>query len=110
MLSARTRREHMRELEKSHIAAMLLAGGLLGWTCGSAAAAVRIEGRVDAGGGPLASSTVTLWAGSAGEPMQLAQTRTGSDGRFELQSQEPLGADVILYLIAKGGEATINKG
>ena len=35
---------------------------------------VVVEGQVQAGGGPLASSTVTLWAASAGEPKQLAQT------------------------------------
>src|SRR5262249_56743931 len=71
---------------------------------------VRMEGQVQTGGGPLANSTVTLWAASAAEPRQLAQARTNNDGRFELGSQETLGADVILYLVAKGGEATVNKG
>jgi hypothetical protein len=71
---------------------------------------VRVEGQVQTGGGPLANSTVTLWAASAAEPRQLAQARTNNDGRFELGSQETLGADVILYLVAKGGEATVNKG
>src|SRR5262245_54153654 len=71
---------------------------------------VRIEGQVQAGGGPLANSTVTLWAASAGEPRQLAQARTNNDGRFELGSQETPGADVILYVVAKGGEAAVNKG
>jgi hypothetical protein len=71
---------------------------------------VRIEGQVQAGGGPLATSTVTLWAASAGEPRQLAQARTNNDGRFELGHQETLGADVILYVVAKGGEAAVKKG
>src|SRR5262249_9305655 len=71
---------------------------------------VPVEGQVQAGGGPLASSTVTLWAASAAEPRQLAQARTNNDGRFELGSQETLGAEVILYLVAKGGEAAVNKG
>src|SRR5262249_19255022 len=71
---------------------------------------VRIEGQVQAGGGPLANSTVTPWAASAGEPRQIAQARTNNDGRFELGSQETLGADVILYVVAKGGEAAVNKG
>src|SRR5215475_12711152 len=71
---------------------------------------VRIEGQVQAGGGPLANSTMTLWAASAGEPRQIAQARTNNDGRFELGSQETLGADVILYVVAKGGEAAVNKG
>src|SRR5262245_14277282 len=71
---------------------------------------VRAEGQVKAGGGPLANSTATLWATSAGEPRQLAQARTNNDGRFELGSQETLGAEVILYIVAKGGEAAVNKG
>src|SRR5262249_42427017 len=73
-------------------------------------AAARIEGQVQVGGGPLANSAVTLWGASAGEPRQLAQTRTGSDGRFQLGSQATIGADVILYVISKGGEAASNRG
>src|SRR6516165_622973 len=71
---------------------------------------VRVQGQVQAGGGPLANSTVTLWAASAAQPRQLAQTRTSSDGRFQLGSQETVGADVILYVVAKGGEAVVNRG
>src|SRR5262249_19662168 len=71
---------------------------------------VRIEGQVQAGGGPLANSTVTLWAASAGEPRQLAQARTNNNGLFEFGSQETLSADVILYVVAKGGETAVNKG
>src|SRR5262249_32756305 len=71
---------------------------------------VRIVEQVKASGGPLATSTVTLWTASAGEPRQLALARTNNDGRFELGSQETLGADVILYVVAKGGEAPVNKG
>jgi len=96
--------------DKVQIIAMLLTVGLLGLASGPAAAAVRIEGQVQAGGGPLAMSTVTLWAASAGEPKQLAQTRTRADGRFELRAKETPGRDVVLYLIAKGGETTVNKG
>jgi streptogramin lyase len=101
----------MLKIDKAQIAIVLLMLGVLGYTtCGPAAAAVRIEGQVQAGGGPLANSTVTLWGATAAEPRQLAQTRTSSDGRFELGSQETLGADVILYLVAKGGEAVVNPG
>ena len=71
---------------------------------------VRVEGQVQAGGGPLASSTVTLWAASAGEPKQLAQTKSGSDGRFELRAADTPGKDVVLYVVAKGGIATVKKG
>src|SRR6516162_1510488 len=77
---------------------------------GPASAAVRIEGQVQAGGGPLANSTVTLWAASVGQPRQLAQVRTNSDGQFELGSQEAVSADTILYLVAKGGIPAVNKG
>ncbi len=100
----------MLKIDKAQIAAMLLTVGLLGCACGSAAAAVRIEGRVDAGGGPLAKSIVTLWAASAGEPKQLAQTRTGADGRFEFRAKETPDKDVVLYLIAKGGEPSVGRG
>src|SRR5262245_30116389 len=83
--------------------------GLLSFTSAPVAAAVRIEGQVQAGSGPLANSTVTLWAASAADPRQLAQTTTGSDGQFTINSQETIGADVILYLIAKGGEPAVTK-
>src|SRR6516225_5911768 len=71
---------------------------------------VRVEGQVQAGGGPLASSTVTLWAASESEPKRLAQTESGSDGRFELRSVDTLGKDDVLYVVAKGGIATVKKG
>jgi hypothetical protein len=100
----------MFKIDRAQIATILLAAGALGCACVPAAAAVRLEGQVQAGGGPLANSTVTLWAASAAEPRQLAQGKTGSDGRFELTSQETPGADLVLYIVAKGGEATVNKG
>ena len=100
----------MLKVHKTQIAMMLLAAGLIGYACGSASAAVRIEGQVQAGGSPLASSTITLWAASSGEPEQLAQTKSGSDGRFELRTAETREKDIFLYLIAKGGIPTINKG
>ena len=95
---------------KAHISMMLLTAGLLGCACGPASAAVHIEGQVQAGSGPIASSTVTLWAASANDPKQLAQTRTDSNGHFVLGSQETLGNDTVLYLVAKGGVAAVNKG
>ena len=95
---------------RAHLAILLLALGVLGFECGPTAAAVRIEGQVQAGGGGIANSSVTLWAASAGEPRQLAQARTNSDGRFELTSQETPGAEVILYVVAKGGQALVSRG
>src|SRR5262249_25641679 len=64
---------------------------------------------VQAGGGALANSTVTLWAAGTGEPRELVQGKTDNDGRFELASQESPSADVILYVTAKGGEPQVNK-
>src|SRR5271157_5726446 len=83
--------------------------GLLGLLSGTADAAVRIEGQVQAGGGAVAGSTVTLWAGSASEPKQLAQAKTADGGSFALGTDETPGSSVSLYLIAKGGVASVNK-
>jgi hypothetical protein len=69
-------------------------------------AADRINGQVTAGGGLVAGSTVTLWAASADAPRQLAQTRTGPDGRFALSGD---GKGAILYLVAKGGRPAANR-
>jgi len=75
---------------------------------GPAHAADSIEGQVLGGGAPIAKSTVTLWSASADAPKQLAQTQTGDDGRFTLSAEG--SPDGILYIIAKGGEPTANKG
>ena len=74
-----------------------------------AAAAGQLQGQVLGGGAPIANSTVTLWAASAGAPRQLAQTRTGADGRFALNAAGGPGKDAILYLVAKGGRPTASK-
>jgi hypothetical protein len=76
---------------------------------GAASAADSVKGQVLGGGAPIAKSTVTLWAASAGAPKQLAQTQTGADGRFQLRSDAARGKDTVLYLVAKGGQATVNK-
>ncbi len=100
----------MLKVAKAELVTTILTVALFGYGCSTAAAAVRIEGQVQAGGGPLASSTVTLWAASAGDPARLAQTKSGADGRFNLSSDATPGSDVILYLVAKGGQATVSKG
>jgi hypothetical protein len=69
-------------------------------------AAGSIAGRVTGAGEPIAGSTVTLWAASAGEPKQLAQARTDADGRFTLN---PAGSDASVYLVAKGGQPATDK-
>lgn len=46
---------------------------------GIARAADNIEGQVLGRGAPIAKSTVTLWAASAGAPKKLAETKTRGD-------------------------------
>jgi hypothetical protein len=65
----------MPKIDNSIIASALIAG-LLSCACGSADAAVRIEGQVQTGGGPVANASGILWAANAGQPRQLAQART----------------------------------
>jgi hypothetical protein len=98
----------MLRMHRSFTVGLLIAG-MLG-VCSATQAAVRIEGQVQAGGGPLANSIVTLWAASSGQPREIAQARTGSDGRFDINSQETTGTDVTLYVVAKGGQAAASKG
>jgi hypothetical protein len=103
------RENAMLNLDRSGVVGMLL---ILGLECvpRPVAAAVRIEGQVQAGGGPVARSMVTLWSASAGEPRQLTQATTSGDGRFDLNSQEDLGTDAVVYVVAKGGEPAVNRG
>src|SRR5262245_12069536 len=69
-------------------------------------AAGSIGGRVTGAGAPIAGSTVTLWAATAGEPKQLAQARTDADGSFTLSAD---GGDASVYLVAKGGQPATAK-
>jgi hypothetical protein len=89
------------------IAALALAGFGLS-SAASAEAAVSINGQVLGGGAPIANSTVTLWAASAGEPKALGQARTGMNGQFTLSGTDS-DKDAVLYLIAKGGNAAASK-
>ena len=83
--------------------------GLAGLTTIPAEAAFRIEGQVQAGGGGVANSVVTLWSASAGEPRRLAQATTADDGGFLLSGDATPGPGESLYLIAKGGVPSANK-
>ena len=85
----------------------LVASSLLGAM--PAAAAESLKGQVLGAGFPIANSTVTLWATSAGTPKQLARVRTGNDGRFTLSTSGSPGTGAILYLVAKGGQPMANK-
>ena len=102
----------MADLRKRSARGALAVGilGFLGGAGGAANAAVRIDGQVQAGGGGVAGSTVTLWAASAGDPRQLAQAKTGDDGSYALNADATPGPGESLYLIAKGGVASVNKG
>ncbi len=94
---------------KGGIVTLLIAAGLLGWVTGPAEAAVRVEGQVQAGGGVVAGSTVSLWAASAGSPVRLAQVQSDVDGNFVVSvDQTPSGAPSF-YLIANGGTAAVSK-
>src|SRR5262249_34811333 len=68
-----------------------------------------VTGQVLGAGAPIANSTVTLWAASASDPKQLAQTQAGADGRFSLEAPGTAGADSSLYLIATGGQPAASK-
>jgi len=74
----------------------------------SAVSAASLNGQVLGAGAPIANSTVTLWAASAGAPKQLAQARSGADGRFTLTAPSA-PADSSLYLVAQGGQPAANK-
>ena len=74
-----------------------------------ASAAVSLNGQVLGAGAPITNSTVTLFAASAGAPKQLAQAKSGADGRFTLSAADAPGKDAILYLVAKGGTPAANK-
>lgn len=85
----------------------LAATGLMLAT--SAVSAASLSGQVLGAGAPIANSTVTLWAASAGAPKQLAQGRTSAEGRFTLNAPTVQGKDATLYLVAKGGKAAASK-
>ena len=91
----------------------LLALGAVAMVAGAPASAQQtFRGQVLGSGAPITDATVTLWSASAGAPTQLAQTRTGADGRFTLNAPSARGKDATLYLVAKGGapKAAANKG
>jgi hypothetical protein len=71
------------------------------------AAATDIKGRVLGGDAPIAQSTVTLFAASAGAPKQLAQTKTDANGNFSVHG--PAAPESSLYLVATGGVSAANK-
>ncbi len=91
----------------THLGSLLLAGSLS--VGGQAAAADSMKGQVLVGGAPVAKSTVTVWTASVGEPQQVAQAKTGADGRFEFRAINAPGKDSVLVVVAKGGQPKANK-
>src|SRR5262245_38599748 len=85
-------------------AAVLALVSAVFWTT---AAAATIAGQVLGGRAPIANSTVTLFAASAGNPQRLGQARTGADGRFSISAPSVLSRS-MLYLAAKGGRPAAN--
>ncbi len=95
----------MLNIGKTRHAAMLAASALLAF---GPAEAASIAGQVQAGGGALKGAAVTLYAASAEAPARLAEATTDADGRFALSGADaPAGA--ILYIVAKGGQAALDK-
>lgn len=74
---------------------MLVSSGL----CADAA---TLSGNVQGAGGPIAGSTVTLYAAGTGAPAQLAQATTDDQGAFNLTGADA-PADSVYYVVAKGG-------
>jgi hypothetical protein len=101
--------KHMRSNDKGGAIAALMAMALLGWVSGPAAAAVHIEGQVQAGGGAVAGSTVTLWTASTDAPARLAQTQTDADGQFIVSVDQTPSGEPSFYLVASGGTPAVNK-
>jgi hypothetical protein len=63
----------------------------------------KFDGRVLAGGKPIAQATVTLWAASENAPQQIAESKSDEDGRFSISADDSRPNNSILYLVAKGG-------
>ena len=94
-----------RSAIRKPILAAIVASNLLFATSTFAA---DIKGQVLGAGVPIAQSTVTLWAASAGSPRQLAQTKTDKDGRFAIHGTGT--PDSSLYLVAAAGVSAANQG
>jgi streptogramin lyase len=63
----------------------------------------RSEGKVMGAGGAISDSEVTLWKTTPEAPRRISETRTNSDGSFELSFAEDNDEAGMFYLIAKGG-------
>ena len=96
----------LRETGTATSVAPLALAALILASVAPANAAVSLNGQVLGAGAPITNSTVTLYAASAAAPKQLAQAKTGADGRFTLSASDTVATGDSLYLVAKGGRAT----
>ncbi len=69
----------------------------------------HVTGQVLSGGAPAERATVTLWAATAGAPVQLGRAATDADGRFTINSAAAPAEDASLYLVAEGGRSSADK-
>ena len=84
--------------------------GLLGLASGAANAAVRIDGQVQAGGGPVADFDRDVVGRERWRAQTTGARENKDDGSFSLATDETPGPGVSLYLVARGGVASVNKG
>jgi sugar lactone lactonase YvrE len=75
-----------------------------------AAPAATITGLVQGGGGRVAGAKVTLWAAGTGAPKSFGDATTSADGSFAMEMPIGIDAAASLYLVAKGGRSTVDKG
>jgi hypothetical protein len=101
--------KQMQNKLRAYLLGTALIMGALGFAGAPASAAIHLDGQVQAGGGPVAQSTVTLWAASANAPTQLGQAKTSTDGHFAISVDQSVGGDAILYLVASGGTLAVNQ-
>jgi hypothetical protein len=88
---------------------LFLAAWFISGAISPAAAAVRIDGQVQIGGGAVAGSMVSMWAASADAPARLAQAQTDAGGRFSLSADTTPSGASSFYLVANGGIPEINR-
>jgi ethanolamine utilization protein EutQ (cupin superfamily) len=82
---------------------------LVALTASPLSAQTRLDGQVRFASAPLANASVVLWkAGAKAE--QIAEGRTGADGRFSLKIASGSAKDVPFYIVATGTKATGNQG
>ena len=100
----------MLKINKAPIAMMLLLGGLLGHASGPAAAAVRIEGRSKRAAVlsriPLSPCGLRVRASRS----NWLKHKPAVMAAFDLAPRRRPAQGCRLYLVAKGGVATVNKG